>query len=50
MISVESRQPHIVVVTRGGVVTGANQTTQQGQRQVRPVAQKKAPLDVQQEK
>ena len=29
---------------------GANQNTQQGQPQVRPVTQKKAPLDVQQEK
>ena len=50
MIYTEPRQPHIVVVTRGGVVMGADQNTQQGKPQVRFLAQKKALLDVQQEK
>ena len=50
MISVEPRQPNLVVVTRGGVAMGADQNTLQGQPQVRPATQKKAPLDVQQEK
>ena len=43
------------MVTRGGVVTGADQATQtdpmaQAHPQVRPTAQKKAPLDVQEKK
>ena len=50
MISSEPREAHIVVVIRGGIVIGADQNTQQGQPQVRPVAQKKALLDVQKEK
>ena len=50
MIFVELREPHIVVVTRGGIVTGAYQNRKQGQAQVRPMAQKKASLDVYKEK
>ena len=50
MIFVEPRKPHIVVVTIVGAATGANQNTQQGKLQVRPMAQKKELLDVQQEK
>ena len=50
MIYVEPRESHIVVVTRGGVATGADQNTHQGQPQVRPTTQNKAPLDVQKEK
>ena len=30
MISVKPRQPNLVVVTRGGATTGAEQNTQQG--------------------
>ena len=29
IISIEPREPHIVVVTRGGVTTGENQNTKQ---------------------
>ena len=50
MISVELRKPHIAVVTSGGATMGADQNKYQGQPQVRPTAQKKAPLDVQEEK
>ena len=50
MIYVKLREPHIVVVTRGGAATGADHNTQQGQPQVRPTTQKKAPLYVQKEK
>ena len=49
MIYVEPRESHIVVVTRAGVATREDQNTQQGQPQVRPAAQKKTLLDVQQE-
>ena len=50
MISSEPRQPNLVVVTGGGPATRADQNTQQGHLQVRPTTQKKASLDVQQEK
>ena len=50
MIYIEPRQPNLAVVTRGGAVIGADQNTLQGHPQVRHTAQKKAPLDVQQEK
>ena len=50
MIYVELRQPNLVVVTRGGDAVGVDQNTLQGQPQVWPEAQKKALLDVQQEK
>ena len=48
-ISVEPREPHIVVVTRGGVVTGVDQEALYRQPQARSTAQKKAPFDVQKE-
>ena len=50
MISVKLREPHIAIVTRGGDATGADQNIQQARLQVRPAAQKKASLDVQNEK
>ena len=50
MIYAEPRQPNLGVVTRGGSLTGADQNTLSGQPQVRPAAQKKSLLDVQQEK
>ena len=50
MISIEPRQPKLDVVTRGGATIGADQNTPQGHPHVRPAAQKKALLDVQQEK
>ena len=50
MIYVKPRQPKLVVVTRVGVATSADQNTPQGHLQVRPAAQNKGPLDVQQEK
>ena len=37
-------------MTRGGVATGVDQEAPYGQLQVQPVAQKKAPFDVQKEK
>ena len=33
-ISVEPREPHIIVVTRGGVATGVEQEAEYGQSQV----------------
>ena len=50
MIFVEPRKPNVVVITRGGVATRLDQNTQQGQQQVRLVARKKSPLDIQKEK
>ena len=50
LIYVEPRQPSLTIVTRGGVATGADQNTLQEHPQVRPMAQKKALLDFQQEK
>ena len=50
MIYAKMREPNIVVVTRGGVVTGEYQNTQHGQLQVRTATQKKVSLDVQKEK
>ena len=50
MIFVEPREVNIVVVKRGGIATRADQGAQLGQSQVRPMAQKKVPLDVQREK
>ena len=52
MIVAEPREPSVVVITRGGATMGTDQDTQtepvaQAQSQVRPAAQKKAPLDVQ---
>ena len=47
MIAAEPREPRIVVVTRGGVATKANQDIPQEKPQVRHVAQKKVPFDVQ---
>ena len=50
MIYAEQREPHIIVVMRGGVATPANHNTRQGQPRVRPTTQNKAPLDFQKEK
>ena len=50
MIYVEPREPHIVVVTRGGFATREDQNTHQGQPEVRTATQKKYPLYVQKEK
>ena len=50
MISSEPGQPILVVVTRGGAATRVDQNTPQGHMQVRPATQKKASLNVQQEK
>ena len=49
MISIEPREINIVPLTRGGVVTGANQDTQHGKLQVGSMAQNKVPFDVQKE-
>ena len=50
MIYVEMREPNIVVVTRGGAATGANQDTHHDQPQVRPATQNKVEFTVQREK
>ena len=50
MISSKPRQPNLAIVTRGGVATRAYQNTLQGHPQVQHATQKKALLDVQQEK
>ena len=50
MISSEPIKPNLVVVMQGGASTGADQNTLLRQPQVRPAAQNKSLLDVQQEK
>ena len=50
MIFVEPRQPNLTIVTRGEDAIGVDQNTPQGHLEVQLVVQKKAPLDVQQEK
>ena len=46
MIFVELREPNIVVITRGGVVTRADQDTQHEQPHVRPATKKKVLFDI----
>ena len=50
MIYVDSREEKIVVMTRGGVATRADQNAQHDQPHVRPKAQKKILFEVQREK
>ena len=50
IIFVEPREPHVGVVKRGGVATGADQNTHQGNPHVRSASQKKSLLDVYKEK
>ena len=50
MIFVEPREANIVVITRGGVASGADQNAQHDQPQVGPTTQKKVSFDVRREK
>ena len=47
MISIETREENIVVITRGSVATRADQNAQHDQPQVRPIPQNKVSFDVQ---
>ena len=49
MIYAERSETNIVVITRGGVATGADKNAQHDQPQVQPEEQKKVSFDVQRE-
>ena len=45
-ISIEPREPNIVVMERGGIVVGTNQESTYGQWRVQLTQQTKTPFDV----